>query len=325
MMAREEMMRHFMFHKGIADIEEDTTRIDAYLHLLNSVEDGRYSQMENQMDRTASTVLELVIDEGMNPWDIDLARFAKAYRSHIKKSDFVDFIAAGRISLLAWSVLAEKAYKLKFRAEEPVEVMEEFMFDMDTAPWELFAPEDPYENVTQHILESPPIEQTVCHEERRKVGLIDLMDAFEEARREAELMEEISRVRQRLRVRQKRPDISEKLHKENLQEDISMVWRALSGINKDTITMKDMFIRDRDDFVTVFVALLFLAKEGKIELSQKRFPRGEITIKVMAPFEERVSLVEMENLQEEAHRPAIKERNQEREEPLVEEMLMAAA
>ena len=92
--------------------------------------------------------------------------------------------------------------------------------------------------------------------------------------------------------------------------------------------MDDMFIRDREDFVTVFVALLFLAKEGKIELRQRRFPRGEIMIKVLAPFEERISLMEMEGLaqheEEMVHDHSLKEHAEHGEHELEEAMMVTA-
>jgi len=95
------------------------------------------------------------------------------------------------------------------------------------------------------------------------------------------------------------PDIIGKLHKENLEEDIDRVWRTVSGINKDSITMDDIFIRNRDEYVTVFVALLFLAHTGKVELRQSRPPSGKLVIRVLAPYEERHLFGLEEDIQEE--------------------------
>ncbi|MCK4718993.1 MAG: hypothetical protein KAT70_10010 [Thermoplasmata archaeon] len=317
MIAKEELMRHFLFHKSIVD-EEDTGKLDDYIQILGRVEDGRYNQIEDRWERTATTVLELMVQENLDPWDIDLARFSKAYRKQLKKRGVVDLISAGRLTFLAWSILADKASSLKHRAEEPPQILEEFPFTSECAPWELFTPEDPYAAVTESLLEDPPIQPCIMHEERRKVGLVDLMEAFDEARREADLMVEIQKVRERLRKQQNpRLDITQKLHKENLEEDITRVWRALSGINKDKVTMEDLFIRDREEFVSVFVALLFLSREGKIELKQTRFPRGKITIKLLAPYEERISLMEIGSITPEIEVPTLEDSEHELEEPIM--------
>jgi segregation and condensation protein A len=56
-------------------------------------------------DRAIAATFELVIDEQLDPWDIDLVSFARLYLKKIKKEGVIDLITAGRIILMAWKVL----------------------------------------------------------------------------------------------------------------------------------------------------------------------------------------------------------------------------
>ncbi|MCD6461207.1 MAG: hypothetical protein J7L61_00485, partial [Thermoplasmata archaeon] len=292
--ALENLRVHLDFHRAL--VEDDPERVERYLSALSKMEAGLHTQITDPAERMAFMVLDVVVRENLDPWDIDLARFARGYRRRLKKADAVDFITAGRLVLLAWTILERKTRSLRDRAEETrnLGLQEDGgggdVLAYEPPPWDILYDDNPVFSPSDVLLEP-----RVMREERRRVDLVDLMDAFEEARREAALQEEIVRIRRRLREnRVRRPDVSGKIHQETLEDDIRRVWTAVSSINKEEITFEDLFIPTREDMVSVFVALLFLAKDGKISVRQRGFPRGRISIKVLVPYEEREGLRNMD-------------------------------
>ncbi len=280
--------QYLFFHRVLVD--GDPERIDHYMALLSHIESGLHSTISDPMDRTLATVLELVVEEKMDPWDIDLVKFARAYRKKLKKTRQIDFITAGRITFLAWTILKKKTETLRDRAEtQAMEAVEGAAVEcggwegdlgaFETPPWELlWEPEEPFNP------DAVVLEERVVRKQTRRVDLVDLLEAFEEARREAALQMEIARVRERLKQKQRGGiNVKERLHEENIEEDIATVWQTLTSINKDIITLDDIFIQTREDLVTVFVSLLFLVQREKIRVYQ-RFPRGKMRIKLLVPY-----------------------------------------
>jgi chromatin segregation and condensation protein Rec8/ScpA/Scc1 (kleisin family) len=85
--------------------------------------------------------------------------------------------------------------------------------------------------------------------------------------------------------------ISDKLHGESLQEDISATWQRICRCQGDKIPISQVWNeKDTFDMVTVFISSLFLAKMEKIEIEQQKLPYGEIYVRNieardMAPME----------------------------------------
>jgi segregation and condensation protein A len=283
----QEIEAHINFQKAILDDNDDGERFSRYLEILEGVKNGE--SPENPVDREIARILALAVEEELDPWEIDLVEFSKAYIKAIEKSDDVDFIVAGRIIFLAWSVLKKQSDATLSKAEGMEN--EEFFFE-DWAPWEF----EPYEEIddisyTGRVVSSdePPINKAIRYRTKRKVTLIELVDAFEEARKEADFREKIERIKKKAKRKEevKMPNVE---HKEDIEEEIKEVWERIINFGDDKMTLSSISKGTKEDFITVFVAILFLAHRNRIKIWQKG--KGEIYIENIMPKDENGNILE---------------------------------
>ena len=139
-----------------------------------------------------------------------------------------------------------------------------------------------------------PLTEAIHREGRRAVTLMELMDAFDEAHREADIQLQLNALREQA-IRKFAPNFHQKIHGEDLTEDIGLTWQRLVQFNGDPVPLRNLTLRDPWDEVTVFMSLLFLAHLEKVKLWQKEFPYGEIYVKRLSmeadlPTEELLAL-----------------------------------
>jgi chromatin segregation and condensation protein Rec8/ScpA/Scc1 (kleisin family) len=126
-----------------------------------------------------------------------------------------------------------------------------------------------------------PIEERVQRRVPRPVTLLELMRAFEEAKRETELRKDNEEQRRLARERfavYRDQRVHRMMHKESLEEDIVETWSRILTHNGDPIPLAELHNDGVDDFLTVFVAALFLALHGRVKLWQRGFPMGPIFV-----------------------------------------------
>ncbi len=281
-----EVMSHLVFHKAIIDEEDSGDRLTHYMEMVKDLQEGAHLAMENPFDKSISITLELVLTEHLDPWDVNLIEFSKLYLKRVKKEKDIDFITAGRIMLMAWSVLRLQTEEVLTAIEKVKdEANGNFADWFDDAP-DWVAYEEPDYAYTRQVLqrEEPVIEETVQRRTPRPVTLLELVDAFEEARRESDLRKEIETKRAAARERIKRErdvKVQRMMHKESLEEDIVETWERILTHNGSTIELEDLHKDGIEDYLTIFVAVLFLALHGRIKLWQKKFPQGSIYLKKM--------------------------------------------
>ena len=58
------------------------------------------------------------------------------------------------------------------------------------------------------------------------------------------------------------------------------VWARIMKCGPGEIDIEDIWEGDREDLVTVFMSILFLARDGKIDLWQEEGPYGRIRLQV---------------------------------------------
>ncbi len=283
----QEIEAHINFQKALLDDAEDGERFSKYLEILEGVKKGE--RPENPVDREIARILSLALNEDFDPWEIDLVEFSRAYMKEIRNSEDVDFIVAGKIIFLAWSVLKKQSDAALSEAEGMD--TEEFFFE-DWAPWEF----EPYEEIddisyTGRVVSSdePPIKKAIRYRTKRKVTLIELVDAFEEARKEVEFREKIERIRKKSGKEEIRmPDIE---HKEDLESEIREVWGRIAGFRGNRMAISDISSGTKEDFITVFVAILFLAHRNRIKIWQESID-GDIYIENIMPKDESGNFLE---------------------------------
>ncbi len=282
-----EILNHLLFHKAM--IEEpghEGLDLDNYLRILEELDMDIQVVLQDPVDRAAAIAFQLVIDQKFDPWNIDLGEFTKLYLAKLKKEDDVNFIIAGKLVMMAWSILKSQSARVLTHADKTDEPVESFFSDWEIEP--AYNP-IPGSGFSDFVLGSDPVlTQAVRSNDVRPVTLVSLLEAFDEAREEMALRDRINKL---VKTVDAPIVISDKLHGDSLQEDISATWQRICRCEEKCIPITSIWNRnDTYDKVTVFISSLFLAKMEKIELAQKKLPYGEIYItsiesRDMAPME----------------------------------------
>lgn len=292
----EAVLNHLLFHKSLISEENDSSRIDRYLHMVEEIDKGMHIVVDDPFEKSIAAAFELVIEHQFDPWDINLREFTKMYLKQVRKGSYVNFVVAGKLVLMAWSILKLQSEEVLVWAEPPREQEEYYFGDWDLDPMVYQEPEDL--DFTHAVLNrpDPPIAKPVRTQNKRPVTLIELVDAFDEARKEAELQMKIRELRSEARVEVPH-NFGEKVHKENLTEDISLTWTRLRNFNGQTVPLHNLYGHDIWDRVTVFVSILFLAMMKKVRIWQRKFPQGEIMVKTLVESDDEIQTLSEEEIQ----------------------------
>ncbi len=263
---------HLLFHKAMLDNRID---VDRYIEMVKSMDEGIHIIAKNPVDKAIAIVFELVIKEELDPWSIDLIKFVEMYMERIRNEDDVDFVIAGKLIYMAWNILKRKSDNVLMRVEEESQPYDYDFFGME---FDVFSFESITESRDEKII-VPEIKEPVRREKKRPVSLFELIEAINDARVQIEETKRRRKIREKFRF-----NLEEKVHREDLEEDIKETWERLSQISGDEIALSLLYDGTNEDFVKVFVSLLFLEKFGKVELTQLT-PYGEIYIHIKVPEE----------------------------------------
>jgi segregation and condensation protein A len=134
-------------------------------------------------------------------------------------------------------------------------------------------------------LPDPPLGEPLRRQAKRKVTLIELLDAFHEARVESEAFQLMEKSREEAREElflASRKRMVGTAHDDNIESDITAVWDKIQHATADPLCLFDLCeVTNRDDLMKTFVSILFLASENKIKVYQRKFPYGKIFIKTV--------------------------------------------
>ena len=260
----EELEQHLLFHRALADDDESLRRLGGYMDILSRAESGE--RLQDPVDESIRAVFSLVLENGMDPWEIDLSQFVRMYEAKVS-SDSFDMIVAGKLLLMAWRILRMQSESTRERSEPPVEVFEEEVDDSffyDDEP--MYVPEVSFREAYQR-------------EPVRPVTMYELIDAFEDARKEIEIQRERERVRAELRAREPKT-FQNKAHEEDDEQDIEAVWKRIEKLGTGQISIRDLYTGSLDENLTVFVSVLHLVRDGRLAVWQDDLPNGEIYIEI---------------------------------------------
>jgi len=278
----EDVLNHLMFHKALTADHESGDRINRYMQMVREIEGGRYLAVRDPMEKAIAAAFELVIENQFNPWEIDLAAFTRLYMEKVRDDGVVNFVTAGKLVAMAWSILKMQSDALVAKADPPKP--DEFFF----SDWDLGL--DVYDtpqqfDYTQVVLQGRvPIQEAIRREGRRAVTLMELMQALDEARVEAARQLELAALREKMRPTTAK-DFEKKVHGEDLNEDLAFTWSRILQFNGTPIPLRSLADRDPWERITVFVSVLFLAKMEKVSISQEDFPYGDIFVKRLSEEE----------------------------------------
>jgi segregation and condensation protein A len=280
-----DVINHLLFHKALIDETNDMTRINQYLELAKAAVTGESAAIEDPFDRSVYLAFDLVLNQNMNPWDIDLVGFSTMYLKRAKKEK-IDLMAAGRIIYMAWKVLRMQSDHLVVNMETKEEVIEQG-FDWDDIPTATWLANDDEYSYTNLLMKMPqsPLEEPLRRDSTRKVTLIELLSAFDEVRKESEQYKLLDQLRQeeRIQLEQKaRKAMKGSAHEDHLEEDVATVWERICQFPKKSMNFSELCeIDSPEERIKTFISILFLAYEKKIIVHQQKFPYGEIYIKTI--------------------------------------------
>ncbi len=261
----EALEQHLLFHKALIDDDTGTERIDKYMDILSGDTEGE--RMLDPMDESIRSVFSLVLEHDLDPWKIDIREFVKLYSDKVKNSMF-DMIVAGKLVHMAWKILRLQSEATVANSEEPQEEVFE-----DFGDYDFYVEEDPL-FIPQVTLKEAQYRSPV-----RPVSVMELLEAFEEAREEMEISAERERIRLELKAKEPRK-FDNKAHDEDDEKDIELVWERIQKLGTGTISLTDMYSADVNENITTFVSILHLVRNGKVAIWQDELPRGEIFIEI---------------------------------------------
>jgi len=277
-----DVINHLLFHKSLVSEEDDANRINQYVSLLQKTDSGEHISINNPFDRSIAIAFELVMQQHLNPWDIDLVGFSTMYLKRAKKEK-IDLITAGRIIYMAWKVLKLQSNNLVENIESKTETYEPFGWG--DIPTEMYLTNDDAYSYTNLVMNTPepPLDNPVRRDSKRKVTLMELLNAFDAAKKEAEEYQLLDQQRREERERLSmlaRKRMKGTAHEDHLEEDIQSIWNKIQNISKKTMTLTDICTKNnREEYIKALMSVLFLAMDNKIVLFQKKFPYGKIFIK----------------------------------------------
>lgn len=258
---------------------EDVAKKESLQKYIEMADGKATMYVDDPFDKAIAATFELVIDEQFDPWEIDLVSFSRLYLRKVKEAQIIDLMTAGRIILMAWKVLKLQSDHMVRRLEEPEE---EEPDEWDDIP-DWYMEDDGYTYTRAVIENEPPLEEKVRRDGKRRVTLVELINAFEEARDEVverQQRQEQRAVQRRRQAEQDEQDVGGNTHQEDIEREIHIVLSRLSQLNGRAIAIGELCDeKDKEDVVMTLSSLLFLAREDRIQLWQENFPYGTIYIK----------------------------------------------
>jgi len=277
-----DVINHLLFQKALIDENNDMTRMNQYLEMAKAAASGDSPSIEDPFDRSIYLAFDLVLNQNMNPWDIDLVGFSSLYLKRAKKEK-IDLITAGKIIYMAWKVLRMQSDNLVVNMETKEEAIDPGFGweDIPTATWLANDDDYSYTNLLMKMPE-PPFAEPLRRDATRKVTLIELLSAFDEVRKESEQYQMLDDLRreERITLEQKAwKAMKGSAHEDHLEEDVSIVWERICQFPRKSLNFEELCPSDNpEERIMVFLSILFLAYENKIQVHQKKFPYGEIYI-----------------------------------------------
>ncbi len=262
----ETLEQHLLFHKALIDDNVASEKIDRYLNILNEAPDCE--RMQDPVDESIRTVFRLVLEQDFDPWSIDLREFVRTYTAKVNSANKFDIIVAGKLVLMAWKVLRMQTDATKMESDRTDDPFEFEDFEEEIVDYEptLYVP-----GIT--------LRETYARTPERPVTMMELLDAFEEAREEIIASVERERIRQELKAKEPKT-FDNKAHKEVSESDVEAVWQQIQRIGTGAFSLTELFVPNVDDNIAVFLSVLQLVRDGKLNIWQNELPYGDIMVEI---------------------------------------------
>lgn len=233
-------------------------------------EDFLYDMLVHKDELTWQTIIhELVKQEKMDPWDIDLMILSTRFLEAIKKLQEIDFRISGKVVLAAAILLRLKSKRL---LEEDLNQLDRLLASSEQTQDEFYD-----EIELEQQVKRPDNFQLVPRSpqpRKRKVSVFDLINALGKAL-------EVKN-RRRFRIVPEAPEVHAPKNFVDINVVIGKIYEDIrnhySG-KQELLTFSRLVPKTntKEDKVLVFIPLLHLANQRKIDLNQEQH-FGEIEI-----------------------------------------------
>ena len=268
------VQNHLLFHKAIIGSNND--KIDNYLELANAAESAtEVAVVEDSFTKGIAILFHLVTENELDPWSLDLPTVIKEYQNHALKNE-IDLPMAGAMISWAWDVL-------KIKSSEAIVATEAVEMEEEWEPFD-FGWEPTFVEKLENSVEAP-IEEVVRYSGKRRVTLMELVGALEEARdvatereRRSERLKGLRKKREKA-IEEASKNMGENIHNDNPVLYKERVWDRLNEFENKNVLLNDMIgKRDKIKLMKIFVGSLFLAHERRININQKDLTVPEIYV-----------------------------------------------
>ena len=203
-------------------------------------------------------IRDIIKQQGLNPWELDLDKLISEYLVFIKKIEKLDFRICGKFILTAAILLKMKSDNLVLKEEKQTIDNRDLEFDKELvrklrAQFGLL-------NVEDVFTPKMPLAK------KRIATIDDLMSALKQA---IEVKER--RVEREKKRDVKKPEIHVK--KVDLFSKIKDVLEKVKDyfVKKEKVYFKEMIASDdKKDYIWTFIPLLHLANQGQVQLDQEK-------------------------------------------------------
>ncbi len=266
----EDLEQHLLFHKAMTENTEAYRRIGGYMDILSKAESGE--RLNDPVDEAIRSVFSLVLENGIDPWEIDLSEFVRLYNMKVVNDSF-DMIVAGKLMLMAWKILRMQSEATRTRSEpvfyEPEPEVDDSFF---------------YEDEETMVVPEVVLTEAYRREPMRPVTMYELIGAFEEARAEIQIQQERERVRTQLKAKEP-VKFDNKAHEEDDKRDVEEVWKRIQKLGMGQICIDDLYTGDLKENLKTFVSVLHLVRIGRLDVWQDTLPYGDIFVEIMTDGE----------------------------------------
>jgi segregation and condensation protein A len=205
-------------------------------------------------------IRDIVKQENMSPWDIDITRLSDRYVKSIHELESLDFRVSGKFLLTAAILLRMKSEVLD--VEDLLKHPDYYLADLAGAVDLTKVFEKPtYPNGT--------IVPRLRPRQLRRVTLDELVDALHKAMVVKERREK--RYEERERIKSMKKKFKPINMRSKMKDLYNRIMNFFKNLGKDKISFGELVpSTDRKDVIFTFVPLLHLSNSGKIVLEQER-------------------------------------------------------
>ncbi|MBR9678933.1 MAG: segregation/condensation protein A [Nanoarchaeota archaeon] len=209
-------------------------------------------------------IIDVVREEGINPWNINVSKLTSGYISRIREMKNLNFRFSGKVLLIASILLRLKSSEFVFVEDKEEEIIERTAL--------LDGVEIDYSELDINV----PLPKT------RKVTLQELMSALDAA---LVVKDRKEHRRQKLKELKKREEFKLKFKDINIGDKISSLFlkikQSLSQLKiKKILFSKLIPSKSREDIVWTFLPLLHLSNKSKVSLTQEEV-FGDISVELL--------------------------------------------